>query len=649
MRHDFLNLESFDQIVSIGKVSINDKVSFMLYQKIQFFSTKSNAKYSNLLTYNNFQTEMPDVPAAKAHAAIKNLLDTNLILQLFSYQYNENSKSLIFNPVFISKPKQSSSSVFDMYEELVKESAKNVSQFLQSKSESIINTFKTNLLNDADITRTGKSDIVVNSLDNINIEKYEVIPDENILKTELNDIKDILTKNENALNISGYGIFPVYENQVIEQYNIMKDVFNNKIIPSYKNNDIFMRSAKSISLEESIYDEEKHKPNTSRFTVEKAKSLSNAMALKDESENKNYAGKLTVEILLKLEKIIEKKLQENWYLEKESIYNEIKNKIFDDNVRWDKLIIFYDENEKNNIPADVWEKLTTDEDILYTKWHKSKKIIHAFLRKNDEAISSLVNNMILLPATDYWKILILKTFIENAEIDMPELFRNKTFAKQYGKLLRKSYIAFMPVFMRMLFLYLVPFFKDIAFTNAKSKIKSEQKKFEKNNNVYFYKKQEELKSEKDRKLMQIRKLNLKNKILENLDVHYLGNSFSLPNILTIQKYIPNISEKEFENILREQNFVSMPVSQNKENNYRILFYPKDQNFKKYANKIITKIKSIKESNNIDSITPEEADKVVSFLENEMKKSMTSQPVVEEDPYKKFTKELDKRKYEKEMW
>ncbi|MDH5718522.1 MAG: hypothetical protein OEZ22_12925 [Spirochaetia bacterium] len=653
MRHDFLNLISIDQAASSGKFSINDKVGYMLYQKIQFFCTKANAKYGNLLSYNQLQTEMPDVPINKIHQSLKMLTENKLALQLFFYHFNDSINQLIFSPVFVTKPKQTTINVFDLYEALSVESAVSISKYLEKRESSFLSDFSLDLQKDISSDFNVNYSSIVSSLQNIDTQKFEVIPDNNVLNFLLKDIKENLIKNDKVLDIEDFGILPVYENVVLKQYDKIVDFFNDKVSVKYKNEASFYRSFKSISLEESVYNEDKLKPRTSKFNVDKAKALKTCLETKYGSEKTKYAGKLTIESLIKLEKIIEKKLQDEWIEKKEKLYFELKEKILDKNVKWSDLIVTINEEEKFEIPDDVWDKLLSDEQILNTKWNKHKKTLHAFLRKDPKVFELLVNNMIYLSSDKMWQVLLIKSFLDESDDEMSTLFSNKSFTKQYGKILKKAYIAYMPWYFKLFFLFLLPGFKDTSFNHAKTKIRVEQKKYEKENQNYYKRIIESKNSDRDRKLVQIRKDNYKNKITSKLDSYYFSKKISFPDIQTIKKEITEMTEKEFENILKEFYFVSIPVSGNEDIKSRVLYYPKNQDFRSTAQKTIKKIESAllnkNDNDTFDDFDKEKALKIKIYLENELKRSITNIKTEEEDPYKKFSKELDKRVYEKEKW
>lgn len=621
-------------------INLSDKVRHLVYKTLQELSSVDRVKLGSMLYLGDLPKSLERIQYSEILRTLKSLMSDRLAAELFIIRFIDNDKRLEMYPIFLSQPE--SGSLNEVYDLIIDQSAEAIRRYIQVMKPVSAEAFERDLDSDYRIPPSDPVEweaSIVDLFKCIALEKFDIYPSSRMIALVTQDIKDSLVKTRNIKEIIGYGAMPVKNDEILMRWQTAETFLLERLVAHYKKNRICRRDLESIRLEESIYHEDKSNPPVTVFTVKRAASIKKVIDLSNMASGTRAQGQMTLETIRQFADLAEPLLKDEFDRKNRQKYNDIKEALMNPNIPWMDAIAFFKENDLEDMNSDTWSKLVDDNDLVYASWEFPEGTIHGLVRKDEHLFRELVKRMNSLPQQRHWQILLLKALIEEAEKDLPELFKNKDFVKEYGKILRLAYINYIPFFYRF-FIYLGwNLFQDRAFQIAKGRIRSQQASLASRNNERYDKEQKEKKQLQKKKQAELIKIENKNKVIDELDEAYFSEGI-YPTVSVIKNRIKDLTSDSFYDIMRNFPFQYIKTGNDPGIDNQILMYPLDHEWRSVSARLLTKMNTILEqhntSENLDNEFIEQTRVIQKFLEKNISARAKE---TDEDPYTKLEKAI----------
>lgn len=406
-----------------------------------------------------------------------------------------------------------------------------------------------------------------------------------------------------AVLIEGTGFLPLRDDQLLTIFESAAEFLDEHVVPMHLEDREVKRALDRISLEEALYDIETTHTPTGRFVVMRAEALKQH-AFQADGPRKRRPGGLSAEIVLRLGVHAEQKYADRWKSEAAQAVEKFREKLFDHHGDWKRMIRYVYTKEVANFHPDIWAGICNHADIFHLHWEMPTGTVHLFAPRDMLAFPKLVGGMATLPAKERWRITALRALIEAHESEFRTLFSDEDFVREYGRLLRKAYIDYMPVYLRILLYSGIRSLLDYFFDQAKERARREQALLAKRNATKF---ERFVRSERDKRrklVLGLRDTSLANEITLELERRYFEEG-SIPLVSEALAFLP-VGREERDRVLKNANFKVLPyeVPQDAKasevpvpgagtGNDGILLFPKNGEYPAKMNKLRRRIEELR--------------------------------------------------------
>ncbi len=358
-----------------------------------------------------------------------------------------------------------------------------------------------------------------------------------------------------AVLIEGSGFLPLRDDQLLTIFESAGEFLDEHVVPLHLEDRDVKRALDRVSLEEALYDIETTHTPTGRFLVMRAEVLKQH-AFADAGPGKHPPGRLAAEIVLRLGVHAEQKYTDRWKIEAAEAVEKFREKLFDHRGDWKRMLRYVYTKEVANFHPDIWTGVCHHADILHVHWEMPTESVHIFAPRDFQAFRKLVRGMVSLPAKERWRITALRALIEAHEPEFRSLFSDEDFVRDYGRLLRKAYIDYMPVYLRILLYSGIRSLLDYFFDQARERVRREQALLAKRNASKF---ERFVHSERDKRrklVLGLRDTSLTNEIIHELERRYFEVG-QVPLVSEALAFLP-VGRDEQQRVLKNANFKVLP-------------------------------------------------------------------------------------------
>jgi hypothetical protein len=649
--YPFLDIIKERDAILLG-VNLSNRYLLDLFKYIERQSTPVNAGKYQLFSLKRNHTENLKVIPEDLITFLNRLVEDKLIIQIVGLEYDLDLKMIQPNSYFIAHPPaEKSVSLESVFERSVSNSITALKTWVEQRAPFSVELFKKELENQfANSKQSLKNDFtapILNIKKLFSTKKYDVPIREDLIDFIAIELIEELNRRNISITVPNHGILILKPSEMLPHYETTVDFVNHQLIPSLRTDVKLAHSLSKINYEELDYSMgDTQKPLTTRFMVKKVTEIKSKKAKLQATPTDIYPGSLAVEIILALETPVERRYLEMWKDEALKMKEDFKEGINRISERWENLFRAMDHVEAAEYAPDVWRELVTDPEVYYTKWELENGTMHVFVGREPIVIRKLVNNMLDLPSKEFWKVLALRSIIDQNENELRKILDDDFFVSDYGSLLRRVYIHTMPWYYKGFAIFPLRILKDIFYTKAKEILHEQQERLSVENKqklrIYLAEKEKE----KTSKLHVEMENMLTSSIVEKLDQVYLVDK-NIPHIGAIKNLFPEIDSKDFQEILSKRGFRTVPLGQKYSREYDILLYPIDKDWQEKKTGITNFVRQIIDKlsetflNEADRLTLVKARKLKTFLE----KTGTNAEITvvekpkEEDPYHKLEKEI----------
>ncbi|MBL8018168.1 MAG: hypothetical protein JNM27_00765 [Leptospirales bacterium] len=641
----FLELLKEQEALARG-ANLNEKVHHAIYKTIKMNSTVEAVRNNHLY---HVGVNVPDV----LHLTKKDVINVltrlsseRLIAQIFLFSYEPGQGRPGFTPCFITLPPEDKQSIGQLFDEGVLLSARAIESYVDSLPPVTSDMIWADL--EKDLAMEGvpmPADLpasIVDVFSGVHAASFEVVPSPEMIQTTLGEIQDFLARRGRLVHVLDYGFMPVREREVLDRVESAGDFLLSKVIPKYKSRGSLKAELEQVQLEEAAYYLNENAPRTADFLARRANLLKKAI-LSDPGRKGGvrYPGALAVETLLLVEPFSRQKYAEQWKAEIATIHAQFKERLRRDTTSWSELLVFMDDKEILSFPTEAWKRISDDKDILHHTWERSGRTVHVFLRKDADVFRSLVIGMADIPISEHWKILAMKFLLDRYETLFSSLFHDEEFVRNYGKLLRKAYVDYIPWYFRV-FLWLgLSWFQDRSFQIAKQKISIEQRSLGSGNQQRAAELQQARETEKRQMMSRIQEVSAANQIIDALDKFYQTDMW-IPTVAEVQANLTDMEAGAFRDAINRGRFQIVREGKAEKADRDLLIYPMNHEWRVRAarlrralDRIAAKYPAAMQSDEAINMHSRSA-----LLQKYLSRKEKELPVSEsEDPYQRFEKAL----------
>lgn len=648
-KYTFLEIYHEKEGVSRG-AHLVEKINRAVYTAVQ---KQSNAQAARNNMLYSIGLEVPDVinldNKTTGHI-LERLIADKVVTQIFRLDYSSQNNTIEVMPCFLAHDHEDTDQLGLIYNETIMRSVAAVEMMLSAMPVFDKEMIRADLLFDIEQEETPDAKdlqaTLVEPFSGVHASKFAVLPEPDMMQKTIFDIEQEMIKRGKLIPLLNYGLLYFREAELLDRIQAAIEILNENLLPEHANKPGLKSGLDAVEIEESSYKLDEKAPATSKFEIRKAEILKKALV--DDPQKTfvgtRFPGSLTVETLLSFGSKVDKLLQKHQKNENLKGYEQIKQTLMEAGENIETTMLVFTEKQKLEIPGDSWQNLVDDLDLYYHTWELHEGTMHIFIRREQAAFIVLIQKLGYLVGDERWKILAMKTIIEENESEMPELFSDRELIPLYGMLLRGVYLKYIPFLYRLLMLFGLGFARDAGFRIAKERIELEQKVLKENNQ----KKTKELhKQEEQKKLLARQKLHtqgLANEIVEQLDWFYFERLL-VPSVGDIRSTLQKMELKDFERAIDQGGFKQLPIPDKSSSNENVLVYAVDSSWRSRMNKLSRVVEEILGTPEIAAANPVQYNRSRVLKKYLAKKDSNDVPkdTEKDDPYKKFGEEVEKVK------
>lgn len=588
---DYSFLEVLNEGEAAGQgVNLSDRHLHAVYKSIKKLSNPRNASRGGLFTLDK-KVEDVDLPPDGVQSAVKKLISDKLVVQIFRLDWSTESERIRVIPCFIAHGEDERNQVHTMYQSVLENSARSLENYLQTlarfRRDAFWKDLELDLKSDREPPDAEKMEnSIVNLFKEVHAGAFDIIPNPSLLRQTRSDLEDELVSRGKMIHIPGYGVIPVREETMIDRFETADDFLENRVYPTYKERGGLKREFNEISMDEESYYIEDFVPKSTSYPVRRAESIKrvfNPEAADLHEPGKRFPGSLAVESVLAMASRVTRLYEDELREENNKLVRELRSRMLNPSATWSEMIVFFSQEEFQQIPPSVRDTLSRDSSILYGTWEQPDDTFHIFLRNDPYAFRQLVTGMSDLPSELSWQVLAMRHLLDKYDEHFEHLFKDPEFLTLYGKLLRDVYMVYMPFFHKLLIYIGIRIFQDRAFQLAKRRIDVEQQDRKIRNRAALADKEERRAREKKSSKEKARDLAVLNRIISLMDRRYFDEKRP-PSLNDVKSEFSDMDDENFLRIIKE-HFRQVPVRKEETQLDRVILYPVDHEWRRRAIKL----------------------------------------------------------------
>ncbi len=585
----FLEVLSEQQALAAG-VNLGEKHLHAVFRRIQQLSTQASMRDGQAFTIEPVVLDgIGSITRKDLAAVLKRLTRERVVVQILAFEFENDLLAL--RPAFIARPVDRPDSLRQLYQECVNRSAKAVELFIARQAASLAD-FTQELQNDlAGSAQPSSPRGFINLAQTANLRLLDVMPDREMVDAVLRDIERDLVERGSVVPVPPWGLFQAVKINVVERFETAADFMIDRVIPRYRMRGNCRKELAQIAQEEAVYHLDEFAAQSADFRRRRAEEV-RKVAL-ETAEGGRYPGALAVECVIALSSIVREKYNEAWRAESDEAVAAVKRRLTTAAGTWQEQIGFFDQKEITKMNPSTWNRLVGDEALLYGVWELPRTTMHILVRRKSSAFRYIITGM-MSQSVPEWQVLAIKDLIENYEDYFRDLFADRDFVQLYGRLLRRAYIPHMPWYLRILLWLSIKPLQDMAFQSAKAEIIRHQSYLERVNHERYLELLKQKEEERFRKSVQIKKMALANRILDRMDECYFRLNV-IPTIGEIRHEFPDISDEDFEDVLRTSRFQILAAERGERKEDRMVLYPMDNDWKAKSEQLQKSLESMEKS------------------------------------------------------
>lgn len=433
--------------------------------------------------------------------------------------------------------------------------------------------------------------------------RYMVPPGDAILKYFAEDIRRELIETKAAIPINGLGFLPYHEEEILSCFEIARDFLESHVVPEYLNDRDIRREMDRIALEEALYEIEIARATTGRFAASRAAIL-RRLAFPDEPNHPNEPdqvgapaargrapGQLACEIVLRLANHAEQRYINEWKISAKQFVEDFVEKLKSHENDWHRMVRYVSHKQLANFHPDVWSILRNHPALFYQPYELPDGTMHIFVARDFEAFRKLLRGMLELPLAERWRIAALRAMIENYEHRFKILFTDPTFVRDYGRLLRKAYIDYMPLWARIFLMSGIGALRDYFFQRAKNRIRREQAFLARRNSRLFEEYVKSEKAKRRRMVLGMRDTTCAQDLIGTLERCYFELG-AIPNVREVARMITGFDRGDLVRVLKAANFKVLRVGEGDLLETGILLFPRNGDYPDRMKRLVAAVDSL---------------------------------------------------------
>ncbi|MCR9142090.1 MAG: hypothetical protein NXI24_07545 [bacterium] len=418
---------------------------------------------------------------------------------------------------------------------------------------------------------------------------YTLAPGEAILKYFAEDQRRELIQTKAAIPMNGLGFLPYHEEEILPCFEIARDFLESHVVPEYLNDREIRREMDRIALEEALYEIEIARATTGRFAALRASVLRRLAFDNDDDDDQGAApGRLACEIVLRLAKHAEQRYINEWKESAKSFVEDFVEKLNAHGGDWRLMIRYVSHKQLANFHPDVWNILRNHPALFYQPYELPDGTMHIFVPRDFQAFRVLLRGMLELPPSERWRIAALRALIDNYEHRFKMLFADDRFVREYGRLLRKAYIDYMPLWARIFLFSGIGALRDYFFQRAKTRIKREQAFLARRNSRLF---DEFVKSEKAKRrkmVLGMRDTSCAQDLIETLERCYFELAI-IPNVREVVRMLSGFDRSDLIRVLKAANFKILRTDDGDMLETGLLLFPRNGDYPDRMKRLIATV------------------------------------------------------------
>lgn len=638
-KYPFLQLITEQEGIARG-INLSDKSKYLLYKSIKKVTTAKNAREGNLFRIDS-EMEGYDRPMEDKIIIIKQLIGEEMVSELVFLDYI-HLQGLKLTPVFVANNEESSEFTNTIYNVLVEKSYDAIERMLKGRDSITEDQLLADLRYDLDQMEKPKPQnlnyTVFDIAGVLTKTNYPVPPHNDLLRFFYSDLKSELLDTSLAIELPGMGFMPFLQSERLLRFDTAATFIKRKVIPRYNNNKALQKSLNEIDIAETSYYVDEFARDNAEFDIQRAAAIRYAQG------RAWFSGWLGVNIVLQMEGVIHEEYEKKWEEKNAEAYSKFKEDIIMGQSSGYAGVIYLTEKEKIHIHPEIWKRLDQDKQIYIGHWETYQNSRYILLYSVRDAVINLISRLNQSPPRETWKIISVKTAIEEQKNLFQQLNTSIEFTRLYDKVITPALIEYMPWFYRILFMLGISLFKDRAYHRASINLMQEQDQLIRSNRTKNMELQESLNREKEQRRNSVGLLSLQRKIVEKLDEMY----FEDHQIPTAKELIDSMGLDDpsiaYE-ILEKEKFQNIAL--NKEDSYEnhIIIHPLDHEWRVKSTHLYRSLETIfqNELNDPASENLKNRARAVQKLITNLQKTKSVDLNTEVDPYKKLESAIQKYK------
>lgn len=642
-KYAFLELLTEGDAIARG-ANLTDKVNHTVFKTIQGLSTRLNARQNRLFTISTPVPEVINLTEKNLVNVLQRLMGDRVIAQIFRLEYDPGNLEPTLVPCYLSVPQDDRENTFTIYNESMLASVSALESLLNNrtlaKKEEIVRDLEFDFKSERVPTPTEIPATIVDFLHVVHASKFPVLPTPEIINQGIADIRQELSRRGKVRNILNYGLMPIRPDEIIPRFETAGEFLTKKIVPTYRSKGNLKGELEAIHLEEQNYKSGEFIPQTAQFIARRAEAVKKTVS-SEPGKGGRFRGSLSVETILSLAADANQKYDDLYQQETLKIYRDYREGLMKVSNDWRESILFFDTEEKQDIPPNAWKHLVEDMELIYGVWELPVGTQHVFVRRDPAVFRILVNGMSALGSQHRWQVLAMRQLLEENENEFRELFEDPEFITSYGRLLRQVYIDFMPWYHRMLLIVGIHWFMDSAFAIAKKKIQGQQSILRSGNEARTRELKQEREQERQQKISRLKDVTQGNQILEILDRFLMERAY-IASLEEVRSELPEMDPRTFDRVIESQNFQLLRPGSNEGDT--ILLYPVDQEWRTRVARLRRVLERVEHDRSHDSRQMERLNRIRKFLARNADSRKAEPETVGSNPdeaYRKFGVEVEK--------
>ncbi|MBX7058562.1 MAG: hypothetical protein K1X75_10900 [Leptospirales bacterium] len=643
-RYPFLDLLKESEAIARG-ANLSEKIPHTVFKTIQSLSTTIGAKRNALFTAATPVPEVINLTRKDLLHVIGRLASDRVVTQIFRLDFAPG-EGLQLVCCYIAQPVDEKDTIYHLFSETAALSARAVGMMLDAIPSATAQSVRRDLENDLRLEKQPQpGDLpatIVDPFVGVHASKFDLLPAPELIQRSVEDIRDLLLRNNAALELLNYGLMPQRETETLLRFETAAEFLLEKLAPRYRGLGGLKSQLEDIRLEESARNLDEFAPPTAQFSIQRAQAIKQAAQSDAGTRGGRFAGQLAAELIAALGPACEIAYQARHKAEIEKKIAEIRDRLTRGGADWRNRILFLNEEARDRMPAEVFRAISQDAALLYSVWQRRNEGLHCFAARNSDAFRQLARGMGSLSYDECWQALAMRSLLDVYEKQFPDLFEDPEFLREYGRMLRNAYVHYMPWYYRLLLQFGITWFQDRSFQLAKRAIAAEQQSLSAQNEARAASRREQREQELKDKRLKIAHSSQANRIAEALDQSYIEQNL-IPSVGEIRRLLGEPDDAAFREFLAREGFQLLAPARDQPAEEAILLYPLNHEWRVRAARLRRTVDRLLQAES--STAPEMLARARRLLKRlnrpEGATTEAAGDAGQGDPYQRFSDELDR--------